>query len=165
VIAEATAQEIIGLVDKSLVQQPAIGLYELHEMVRQFAAEKLAAFGAEQTDLLQARYAQYFLGLVAEQTEPLRQRQPQAVTQLHHDSENWRRAWQIALAHQWFDLLAAASDGLLYYWKASGRYAEGEALVSAALPIVQPLATRPDSLQRHSGSRRTGNGAGSSPRR
>jgi predicted ATPase/DNA-binding SARP family transcriptional activator len=143
-VTEAQAQEIIGLVEQSLIQQPAVGLYELHEMVRQFAAEKLTALGAAQADALQARYAQYFLGAVAEQAESLRQHQPQAVAQFALDHENCRRAWQIALDHQWFDLLDASIAGLLYAWRASGRYAEGEALVSATLPALQPLATRPD---------------------
>lgn len=142
-ITQTTAHDLIGLVDKSLIQRPAVGLYELHEVVRQFAAERLATFGAEQVEALQARYVQFYLGLITELAEPLHQRQPQALAQVYQVSENCRRAWQLALAHGWFAPLAAAIEGWLSYWKASVRYAEGEALIGAALPVLAPLALHP----------------------
>jgi predicted ATPase/DNA-binding SARP family transcriptional activator len=144
-ITGATILELGGLVDKSLLRQPAVSLYELHELVCQFVAAKLATFAAPFNEALQSRYVRYYLGFVGQRAGPLRQRQAQAVAaQIRQESENVRHAWELALARQWVDPLVEAMDGLLHYWQATGRYHEGEALLAAALPTLDRLVAQPD---------------------
>ncbi len=57
---------LAGLVDKSLVRLNAAGRYEMHELLRQFAADKLTE--SDETAETQRRHFQFFLGL-AEQLD------------------------------------------------------------------------------------------------
>ena len=66
-IAGASVYSLLSLVDKSLVRREASGRFNMHEMVRQYAAEQLQAVPGEQNDT-QAAHAAYFVGL-AEQAE------------------------------------------------------------------------------------------------
>jgi len=141
-ITGATPVELMGLLDKSLLQQSAVSIYGLHELLRQFANQQLAALEAHQIDALQARYVGYYLGLFANCNARLRQRDAQAmVAQLRQANENCRRAWQIALERRWVEPMRAAVNGWLRYWEITGGYREGETLIAAALAVLDPIAT------------------------
>jgi len=141
-ITGATLQDLISLVDKSLLHQPRIGEYELHELVRQFAHEQLAMLEVEVSEALYARYVDYYLGFIAARADQLCTREVQAVVaQIQQQNENGQHAWQIALRQQWVEPLAAAIPALLRYWMVTGRYVEGEALLTATLPVIEPIAT------------------------
>lgn len=141
-ITEATLPDLIKLVDKALVRQPVHGLYEVHSLLRQFSLEKLTTLDDALAKVLQMRYVNYYLGWIAERAPELRQRNTQAVVgQIRQEGENCRHAWQMALELGWFELLTSALKGLRQYWKVTGRYQEGEALVNAALTVVaMPVA-------------------------
>jgi predicted ATPase len=65
-IAGGSLRVLVGLHHKSLLHwrpaDGAAGRYELHELLRQFAAEQLDAIPAGQKDSLLRRHATYFLG-------------------------------------------------------------------------------------------------------
>src|SRR4029079_3226115 len=65
-VTQATSWSLMSLVDKSLIRLNAAGRYDMHELVRQFAADKLQE--SNETVTTQNEHAQYFLGL-AEQIE------------------------------------------------------------------------------------------------
>jgi predicted ATPase len=69
-VARAGLTELHGLVSKSLVRRAELGRFELHELLRQYAAERLAA---EHVELAEARerHARFYLGMVASRTEAL----------------------------------------------------------------------------------------------
>jgi len=60
-VADASPAILSGLVDKSLIRLHYSGRYDLHGLLRQFAADRLAETG--QTDELARRHLSYFLGL------------------------------------------------------------------------------------------------------
>ena len=60
-VAGATLAILASLVDKSLVQVDASGRYDLHELLRQYAADKLLDAGEENTTI--QRHCDYFLRL------------------------------------------------------------------------------------------------------
>jgi predicted ATPase len=66
-VAQATPQLLAGLIDKSLLRWDGVARYDLHEMVRQYAGEKLEEVG--ETERLSRQQAAYFLAL-AEASEP-----------------------------------------------------------------------------------------------
>jgi tetratricopeptide (TPR) repeat protein len=140
-VTGATVSDLASLVDKALIQQPGVGIYQLHDLLRQFAHQQLAALDAHEQAELQARYVAYYLGFVAACNLPLRQAGAQTtVLQLRQASENCRRAWEIALEQRWVAPISAALDGWLRYWEITGSYHEGEALVAGALALVEPGA-------------------------
>lgn len=141
-ITGAALADLISLVDKSLIQQPAAGLYELHELLRQFTREKVSTLTPASSNELQVRYLTYHLGFIAERAKRLRQRNAQAVvSQIQQASEDCRQAWQMALTRQSLAPMMAALDGWLRYWRMTGRYQEGETLVGAAIAALELDAT------------------------
>ncbi len=140
-VTGATISDLASLIDKSLIQQPGVGIYQLHDLLRQFANQQLATLETRHRQALQARYVDYYLGFVAECNVRLRQRGAQeTVAQMRQVSENCRRAWEIALEQLWVEPINASLDGWLRYWKITGGHREGEVLIAAALAVLEPIA-------------------------
>lgn len=91
-VAEASLPFLASLVNKSLVEEHS-GRYSLHELLRQFAAEKLG----EETAVTQARHAHYYLHWVTELEKPLKQyQQNPSLLSMRREVDNIRTAWQWA---------------------------------------------------------------------
>jgi predicted ATPase/DNA-binding XRE family transcriptional regulator len=130
-----------SLVGKSLVRrQPesaGAGRYDLHELVRQYAAARLA----ERPTLLEAvrgRHSAYYCAWLGEQEDRLKGPEQQtAVTQVEADSENVRAAWQWAVAQGRMESLQQGihSLGMFFEWR--NRYVEGETLFAATAHNLQ----------------------------
>lgn len=124
---------LVELVNDSLLQQRGPGCYELHEMVRQFAAEKLARLpdrgqaGAE-------RYARHYLALVGRV-----QRTPEQIGQISQELANVRHAWDWAVEKQDVAELAGASNGLWNFYLRKGLFQEAEEAFGRAIDAI--LAT------------------------
>jgi predicted ATPase/DNA-binding SARP family transcriptional activator len=69
-VADAGPALLQALVDKSLVSRSATGRYQLHELIRQFAAEQLAATGQLHTS--QCRHATALLAMIRQLDAPSR---------------------------------------------------------------------------------------------
>src|SRR5687767_10786745 len=65
-VAQASPQLLAALLDKSLLRWNGVARYDMHELVRQYASEKLAE--ASETDPVRYQHLAYFLQL-AEQAE------------------------------------------------------------------------------------------------
>src|SRR5207244_12551091 len=61
-VAGADRALLAGLVQRSLLQQTPGGRYEIHELLRQYGAEKLAEAG--ESEETRSRHAAYYLALV-----------------------------------------------------------------------------------------------------
>ena len=63
-VAQTSAETLAALVDKSLLRYSETpGRYEMHDLVRQFAAEKLSAYAPEAA----VCHSHYYLQLLANQ--------------------------------------------------------------------------------------------------
>ncbi|MBX3000454.1 MAG: tetratricopeptide repeat protein [Caldilineaceae bacterium] len=133
---------LADLVNCSLLQPSGSGRYELHEMVRQFAAEQLATFADEQNELAQ-RHARYYLSLMGRV-----ERTAEMIAQVTEELANVRQAWGWAVESGDVDGLAAASTGLWNFYLRKGLFQEAEDAFGRG--IVALLATPPD----HEGRRR-----------
>ncbi|MBX3085800.1 MAG: helix-turn-helix domain-containing protein [Anaerolineae bacterium] len=121
-VARAHLSLMAGLVDKSLVRLNAIGRYEMHELLRQFATDKLrdSHEGAE------AQHFHYFLAL-AEQIER-RLFGPQhmvSMDRLEIEHDNFRAAlgWALAAGEAEAGLQLAGALG--WYWNRRTYWREG----------------------------------------
>jgi predicted ATPase/DNA-binding CsgD family transcriptional regulator len=136
VAGEQVAGLLAAVVDKSLVQAehtPAGSRYRLLEVMRAFAAERLAESG--ETAAMRARHAIHYTEL-AEQASPMLLGPDQArwAHRLDQEAENLRaaRRWcaeDPARAGTGLRLAAALSE----YWHIRGRLAEGAAWLEDAL--------------------------------
>ena len=95
-VADATLPILVGLVDKSLVRTNGQGRFDLHELVRQYAAEQLVASG--EVGLIRQRHLAAYLQLF--RTADARLRGPEAavgLARLEPEQDNLRAALQWAL--------------------------------------------------------------------
>jgi predicted ATPase len=163
-IAGATLPLLSGLLDKSLLRRNALGRYEVHELLRQYAEARLAAV-AEDREAALNRHCVYY-------TEFLRQRegdlkgsraQREILEQIREEIENVRAAWAWAVQH---GQTAALDHGLeslvLYYIRRSG-FQEGAEALDRAVERLAPedrsllmgrLLTRRSELLHHLGQYR-----------
>jgi predicted ATPase/DNA-binding SARP family transcriptional activator len=139
-IAGASIALLGALVDNSLVRRSADGdqgeaRYELPELVRQYAAEKLSqAAEAEQSAVLD-RHCRYYIGLLEQRKADLRGcRQQEGLKEINREVENIRVAWRRAVMVGDGDLIERAIEGLFLFYEMRGWFSEGaEAFAQAAV--------------------------------
>ncbi len=139
-IIPATLLQLSALVDKSLLRRTENGGYEIHEMLRQYAAEKLAAHPAE-GEALNARFSAYFLNLVRlREKHMIGYNQKQVLRELGREIENIRAAWHWAAENgDWGKIFNAL--GLLEFFDIRGLPVEAEELFGAALNHLKAAQT------------------------
>jgi predicted ATPase/Tfp pilus assembly protein PilF len=143
-VAHAAPAMLAELAAKSLVRTEGYGRYSLHELIRQYALERLqdAAQGGAQAA---ADHAAYFAAQLEQAAKALRGPQQTAVArQLLLDSANIAAAWQTAIAAGNGALLLAMAPGLARFYEVAGLFQAGEtafggalAGLSAAAPALQ----------------------------
>jgi predicted ATPase/DNA-binding SARP family transcriptional activator len=108
-VAGATLSLLSGLIDKSLLRRQGPDRYSLHELIRQYAAERLQADGAAYQEV-EARHGSYFLNWLAESEASLFSHlRSRVFEQLTASVGDLRAAWEWGLAQrQWDPLLRAA---------------------------------------------------------
>jgi tetratricopeptide (TPR) repeat protein len=131
-VAGASLLDLAGLAEKALIRVTPGERYGIHELLRQMAAEKLAA--GQEESRIRRRHALYFLRFVAHRAVHLQGRvQPAAVLELTQEVENLRAAWRFAVATEEWTAIAEALTGVYHYFQISSRYLEGRALLADAV--------------------------------
>jgi len=132
-VAGASLKMLSTFISKSLLRfNPSRQRYENHELLRQFAAEKLA-------DEAQARqrHARYTCALLQRLEPDLKgPRQQEGLTAIEQELENARAAWTWAIAHRQGDYLAQALESLALFYQWRNRFGEGKALCQKAAAIL-----------------------------
>jgi len=123
-VAGASLPLLSGLVDKSLLHRNPAGRYELHELVRQYAGEKLQEAGEE--GVTRQRHAEYYLRL-AEATEPTLKGPEQAISlaRLETECDNLRAVIEWALSADVADMAVRLAAALSPFWDVCGYWSEG----------------------------------------
>jgi predicted ATPase len=126
-IASANLRALAQLLNQSLLRRDAeSGRYEVHELIRQYAREKLDELPAQPTSTLE-RHAEYFASFLAKREKQLRGvKQRQALREIDADLANVRAAWSWMLEHQRLDLIGRAMPALWLYYERAGSRHEAE---------------------------------------
>jgi DNA-binding SARP family transcriptional activator/predicted ATPase len=136
-IAGATLRQLRIGVEKSWLHRTAENRYEIHELLRQYAEEKLQATPAATT--VRQRHLAYFATALAEWAVQLRsERQLAACSEIVCEFENILQAWNWAVAHRDLDHMAQALDGICLFYDWRGRCQEGEELCRRAVEALRP---------------------------
>jgi predicted ATPase len=132
-IAGATLITLRALIEKSLVRVAGRGRYDLHELVRQYAADKLTASGSEAE--MRQHHAQVYLALAGKfDIEILGPNGIAAFARLDQESDNFRAGISWALEVGEVDIARQYIDSLFMYWQRRGHWLEGERWARAAAP-------------------------------
>lgn len=139
-----------ALVDKSLLRRVESDhevRFAMHELIRQYAAEKLAqtADAAEQSRDRQAAYvAAWLVKMYAEMRSP---RQIQALNQVELEIEDVRSAWRWMIERRNYPALLQCLNGLAHYYNIRNRYQEAEDDLRLALEsFQQPLSSQAETV-------------------
>ncbi len=117
--------DLMNLINSSLLQRSETGRYEMHELLRQYAEEKLRATPKEQ--IVCARHAAYYTAALSQWVIELEgAHQPDALAELDVENDNVRAAWSWAVKHDRMERLADGMKGIGAFWDWRARYKEGE---------------------------------------
>jgi predicted ATPase/DNA-binding CsgD family transcriptional regulator len=135
-IAGASVRSLRQLTNKALVQVAPDGRHDIHELLRQFGAEKLATSGEEAT--LRPKHAAYFADFMAERKQDIRtNRQLEALELIDPDFENVRSAWLYVVNQQEWDQLPKFLHSLWFYCDTQTRGQEAVELLEQAVKTLQ----------------------------
>lgn len=138
-VTGASLPVLSSLVSKSLLQHTNQGRYEIHELLRQYAAEQLANDTAEH-NLVRDRFRDYYTGFVAVREEQLQGRaQLSVLADLTAETDNIRAAWDRAIDTHDYPGLGRAAHSLWLYYETIGRYREGTAAMQRAFEALDAV--------------------------
>lgn len=143
-VTATAAQILLSLVVKSLVRrhlQEHVGQerYNLHELIRQYATERLAHM-ADAGEEIRYQHSTFYCGLLGEQESKLHGPEQQAaLAHIAVELDNIRAAWGWAVDRQQIEQLEQAmhSLGVFYEWR--NYYQEGEASFRSAVDHLQQV--------------------------
>jgi predicted ATPase/Tfp pilus assembly protein PilF len=131
VVAGATPLTLSALLDKSLIRHISPNRYDVHELLRQYAAEKL---GSQEHQETQMRHARYYATFLEQQEKYLKgAKQKQALAEIASEIENARQAWQMAVSRGFAREVEQSLESLYYFFNIQGRFQEGIELFAQAI--------------------------------
>ncbi|MBE7557187.1 MAG: AAA family ATPase [Anaerolineales bacterium] len=155
----AAAQEVAGgslliltgLVDKSLLRLTDSGRYQSHELLRQFAAEKLAEAPLELESTLNA-HCRYYGDFLHRHEDQLEIEEGAAkLSELLPEADNIRAGWERAITADWPLAIPAMVQyvrAMRLFYSACGWYHEGIALFDKAIHRLETVGAESNDVQR-----------------
>jgi predicted ATPase len=140
-VAETSLAVLTTLIHKSLLRCDATGRCQLHQLLRQFAAEKLAEL-FPQTKTTLHRHADYYAAFLRRREEALKGgQQREALQEIAVEIDNVRGAWQWALAQVKtgqneagaLAVLQQAAKSLYLFYTTRDWYQEGKEVIGQAV--------------------------------
>jgi predicted ATPase/DNA-binding SARP family transcriptional activator len=131
---------LFSLVDKSLVRREEDGTFQIHELLRRFAVEKLGETALDEPALY-SRHAAYYLAFMGKQAAALNGPAPRAaIADIQVNYDNVSQAWRWASSRAQTLQLATGLTGMVNYWTGVGLYREAERSLAEALARLHPFA-------------------------
>lgn len=138
-VAQARASLLAALCDKLLIRLNVEGRYDMHQMLQQYAAERLANEPATRHQALDA-HSRYYGRTLAKREAMLKGRHiQQAVRDLEVEFENLLGAWMWLCEREPapdVDALLAAQEGLFVFLEIRSRFSAGEQLFALAARVL-----------------------------
>ncbi len=139
-VAGATPERLLALLDKALIRRTGPRRYDMHEMLRQYAVERLRQDPQtyEMVRLASARYFAAFLeiqGRCLQGGEAVEGAWKQALIEIGRDLENSRQALLVAVSQGDVEMVEQCLEGLHLFHVARCRFQEGYDLLGQAIDI------------------------------
>ena len=113
-VAGATLGMLASFVDKSLVRVDEAGRYSLHELVRQFAAERMVVAG--ESEAVDKAHCDYYADFLQSREPGIKGgRQFETFAEIAAEFENIRAAWHWAVDHREYDAIDRSIECLYRY--------------------------------------------------
>jgi predicted ATPase/Tfp pilus assembly protein PilF len=139
-VTQSTRAELAALVDSSLLQRSLEGYYQLHGLVRRFAAGKLVELDLDSL-LLHERLMTYYMAFAGDLSPALNGENPRAALQrVQAELDNVLYAWQLATAAPHPSQLARGLSGMVDYWGIRGLFRQAQDALAQTLHRLQEAA-------------------------
>jgi predicted ATPase/DNA-binding SARP family transcriptional activator len=150
-VTEATLAELVSLEHKSLVRRTGSGRYELHELVRYYAREKLGVLVGDLTPGVvgvRDRHSTFYLGCIARAEPALNGPNPQqAMAELRLDLDDIRQAWYWAVKYAKLSEIEGSLKGLVRFYNLTCLFREADMMFSQAAERIEVLLEGTDTPQ------------------
>jgi len=134
-VAGASLSDLVALVEKSLLQPETSNRFSIHELLRQFATEKLEENGA--LAATKERHCQYYAHqMLGHETALKQSEQMNALRMIESDFENSRLAWEWAAKNQKLAYLHEMLNGLYLFGFLGSRHCETSSIFEHTLEQV-----------------------------
>jgi tetratricopeptide (TPR) repeat protein len=137
-------RDLKSLTDKSLLQYTPSGRYQIHELLRQYAASKPSFLPDSREASANRHCAYYCTALHRWEKDLTSSRQQEALSEMEAERENIRAAWYWAVDQGKVSKLDQAMEGLEHFYWQSGRYRPGKAALQAAAAAANSDAAKSD---------------------
>ncbi len=132
-VSGASLRELMALIDRSLLHRTSSGRYEVHELLRQYAGEKLQAMPGAAT-MARDRHSAYFADKLQAWAVNLKNdRQIVALEEIAFEIANARAAWDWMVSQGDLAQIDRAMEGLCIFYEWRVRHAEGESACRAVV--------------------------------
>jgi predicted ATPase/DNA-binding SARP family transcriptional activator len=132
-VTGTSLRDLKRLVDKSFLHRLPTGRYEVHELLRQYAADHLAQTPGASEAVCDQHSAYYAAALRQWEVDLKGSHQQAALIEMEADSENLRAAWHWAVAQGQIERLKQTLDGLCLFYNKQGHCQDGEAACRLAV--------------------------------
>ncbi len=134
-IANASPFFLDALSIKSYLQRPEPDRFEMHELLRQYLADKLRQNPQEYANV-EKRFCEYYITKLEQRGSRLRSELGMLHT-INADLENFRLAWKIAIKNNWVPLVLRSIDTMMTFYDLRGMFLEAE---STALELAAQIS-------------------------
>lgn len=145
-VADVSLATLLSLVDRGLLvwevvsarPQAQQGRYQMHELLRRYAAAKLEGSAGPETSAFYRTYTTYYSNFLLQRVQQVkRQTQPALLSEIRLEKENILTAWRWIIAHGHTAEVEAFEANLFYLYDTQGWFKEGELLFAAAVSAVE----------------------------
>jgi len=135
-VAGTSLRRLAALANQSFLKRSGGQRYEMHELLRQFAAEKLGDETVVEASV-KVEHGRYFAHLLHHQELLLKGKgQKQALQTIALELDNVRLAWNQAVERGHWSQLGQALESLFLFYEMKGRLLEGEQVFNNAIAAL-----------------------------
>ena len=124
-VTGASLRDLMDLVNKSLLTRPPAGRYDIHELLRQYAAQRLAEIPDRQP-AVEDRHCAYYAEFLCQREARLFGKDQRAVmSEIEAEIDNIRVGWEWAVAWHRAEEMERYLDSLAEFYVIRGWFREG----------------------------------------
>lgn len=138
-VADASLPVLSALTDKSFLHKHASGRYEMHQVLRQYAAELLREH-PEEEEATQNRACAYYMAFIRDKALALKgHKQKETLREIDEEIENLQATWRRAVHKGQLTAIEQFVDGLYHFYEMRGWVPEGVAAFGSALETLSDM--------------------------
>ncbi|MBI5667391.1 MAG: tetratricopeptide repeat protein [Chloroflexi bacterium] len=136
---DASLPLLLTLVSKSLLRRNPFGRFEMHELLRQFAEDKLDPAERERA---YDRHSVYYASFMRDKAVELKGAgQLEALNTIEAEIDNIRIAWQRAFENRIVEKISSLITGLIIFYTMRSRVHESWEMLTWGIEHLQPVAS------------------------